>query len=93
MDKKDQEYLVEKIKSRYIEKEYTELDELKALDRKVKTPATVFAYVFGSLDYGRRDEPYYDGYRCDRRCVKCKPCWADSRNSGIDDGCCGLSYI
>ncbi len=49
MDKRNQEYLVEKIKSQYTEKEYTELDELKALDKKVKTPATLFAYVFGSL--------------------------------------------
>lgn len=49
MDKRDQEYLVEKIKSQYTEKEYTELDKLKALDKKVKTPAILFAHVFGSL--------------------------------------------
>ena len=30
-------------------KEVKELDELKALDAKVKRPANVFAYVFGSI--------------------------------------------
>lgn len=45
----DQEYLVQKIRSQYTEKQYTELDELKALDAKVKKPANVFAIVFGTL--------------------------------------------
>ena len=45
----DQEYLVQKIRSQYTEKQYTELDELKALDAKVKGPANTFAVVFGSL--------------------------------------------
>ncbi len=45
----DQEFLVQKIRSQYTEKQYTELDELKALDAKVKGPANVFAVVFGSL--------------------------------------------
>ena len=45
----DQEFLVQKIRSQYTEKQYTELDELKALDAKVKGPANVFAIVFGSL--------------------------------------------
>ena len=45
----DQEFLVQKIRSQYTEKQYTELDELKALDAKVKRPANVFAVVFGSL--------------------------------------------
>ena len=30
-----------------MEKEHTRLDELKALDKKVKCPANIFAYVFG----------------------------------------------
>lgn len=45
----DREFLVQKIRSQYTEKEQTDLDELKALDKKVKKPADVFAYVFGSV--------------------------------------------
>ena len=45
MNKNDQEFLVQKIRTQYTEKEHTNLDELKALDRKVKRPANVFAYV------------------------------------------------
>ena len=40
---------IEKIRASYMEKEVTKLDELKELDKKVKGPAKVFAYVFGSL--------------------------------------------
>ena len=40
---------VEKIRNQYTEREVTKLDELKALDRKVKRPAGVFAYVFGTI--------------------------------------------
>lgn len=49
MNKNDQEFLIEKIRTQYTEKEYTGLDELKALDIKVKRPANVFAYIFGSI--------------------------------------------
>ena len=49
MNRNDQEFLVQKIRSEYTEKEHTQLDELKALDAKVKRPANVFAYVFGSI--------------------------------------------
>ena len=45
----DQEFLVQKIRTQYTEKQHTELDELKALDAKVKKPVNVFAYVYGSL--------------------------------------------
>ena len=45
----DQEFLVQKIRTQYTEKQLTELDELKALDNKVKRPANVFAYTFGSI--------------------------------------------
>ena len=45
----DQEFLVQKIRSQYTEKQHTELDALKELDAKVKRPANVFAYVYGSL--------------------------------------------
>ena len=40
---------VEQIRDSYVEKEMTKFDELKALDKKVKLPAEIFAYVFGSL--------------------------------------------
>lgn len=49
MNKNDQEFLVQKIRTQYTEKESTELDALKALDSKVKKPANVFAYTFGSI--------------------------------------------
>lgn len=45
----EQEFLVQKIKSAYTEKQHTDLDELRRLDKKVKRPANVFAYTFGSL--------------------------------------------
>ena len=49
MSKNDQEFLVQKIRTQYTEKQHTELDELKALDAKVKKPANVFAYTYGAI--------------------------------------------
>ena len=49
MSSNDQEFLVQKIRTQYTEKQHTELDELKALDAKVKRPANVFAYIYGTL--------------------------------------------
>ena len=49
MNQNDQEFLVQKIRTQYTEKEHTALDELKALDKKVKRPANVFAYMFGTI--------------------------------------------
>ena len=49
MNRNDQEFLVQKIRSQYTEKESTELDALRELDAKVKRPANVFSYVFGSI--------------------------------------------
>lgn len=46
---KDKEFVVEKIRSAYTEQQHTELDDLKALDAKVKKPANVFGYVYGSI--------------------------------------------
>ena len=46
---KDQEFAVEKIRSQYIQQENTDLDALKALDARVKKPANVFGYVYGSI--------------------------------------------
>ena len=49
MNKNDQDFLVQKIRTQYTEKGHTGLDELKELDSKVKRPANVFAYIFGSF--------------------------------------------
>lgn len=49
MNRRDEEFMVQKIRTQYTEKEYTELDALKELDGKVKCPANVFGYVFGSI--------------------------------------------
>lgn len=49
LNKNEQDYLVQKIRTQYTEKQHTELDELKTLDKKVKRPANLFAYLFGSL--------------------------------------------
>ena len=45
---KDQEFIVQKIRSQYVEKQHTGLDELKALDAKVKRPANVCACTCGA---------------------------------------------
>ena len=49
MENNAQNFMVEKIRTQYIEKESTELDALRELDAKVKRPANVFGYVFGSI--------------------------------------------
>lgn len=49
MNRNDKEFMVQKIRTQYVEKENTQLDNLKKLDAKVKKPANVFAYVFGSI--------------------------------------------
>ena len=49
MNQNEKEFLVQKIRTQYTEKEHTQIDALKTLDRKVKKPANVFATVFGSI--------------------------------------------
>ena len=49
MNQNDQQFMAQKIRTQYMEKQSTELDALRALDRKVKRPANVFAYTFGSI--------------------------------------------
>ena len=49
MNKNDQQFMAQKIRAQYMEKGVSELDELRELDAKVKRPANVFAYVFGSI--------------------------------------------
>ena len=48
MNKNDQQFLAQKIRTQYIGKESTELDALRKLDAKVKRPANIFSYIFGS---------------------------------------------
>ena len=45
----DKSFIAQNIRAQYTAKQYTELDELRALDAKVKRPANVFAYTFGSI--------------------------------------------
>ncbi len=49
MNKNDKEFIAQEIRTRYMPKENTELDELRRLDGKVKRPANAFAYAFGSI--------------------------------------------
>ena len=49
MNRNDKDFLVQKIRTEYTEKKHTELDALRELDAKVKRPANVFAYTFGSI--------------------------------------------
>ena len=49
MNNNDQQFMAQKIRTQYMEKQSTELDALRALDAKVKRPANVFGYVFGSV--------------------------------------------
>jgi hypothetical protein len=45
----DMEFAAEKIRSQYVAQKHTELDVLKALDAKVKRPARVFGYAYGTV--------------------------------------------
>ena len=49
MNRNDKQFMAQKIRAQYVEKQSTALDELRALDNKVKRPANVFAYTFGSV--------------------------------------------
>ena len=49
MNRNDKDFIVQKIRTQYTEKQDSALDTIKALDRQVKRPAEVFAYIFGSV--------------------------------------------
>lgn len=49
MNRNEQEYLVQKIRTQYLEKEPTNLDALRELDSRVKRPANVFSVAFGCI--------------------------------------------
>ena len=40
---------IKQIRYKYIDKPTSEIDDLRALDAKVKRPANIFGYVFGSI--------------------------------------------
>ena len=48
MNRNDQQFVAQRIRTQYMEKQPSELDELRELDARVKRPANVFAYIFGS---------------------------------------------
>ena len=49
MNKNDQQFMAQKIRMRYMEKAPSELDALRKLDARIRRPANVFAYTFGSI--------------------------------------------
>ncbi|MGN0682037.1 MAG: hypothetical protein ACI4JY_00050, partial [Oscillospiraceae bacterium] len=51
MNRNDTEFMVQKIRTQYMEKDSAqkELDLLCELDAEVKRPANVFGYVFGGF--------------------------------------------
>ena len=49
MNRNDQQFIAQKIRTQYMEKQLSDLDELRALDAEVKRPANIFGYVFGSI--------------------------------------------
>ena len=49
MNKNDQQFMAQKIRTQYMEKTPSELDTLRKLDSKVKRPVSIFAYIYGSI--------------------------------------------
>lgn len=49
MNNNDTRFIAQKIRTQYMEDNVSELDALRALDKKVKRPANVFSYIFGSV--------------------------------------------
>ena len=49
MNRNDQQFIAQKIRTQYMEKQPSELDALRKLDERVKRPANAFAYTFGSI--------------------------------------------
>lgn len=49
MNRNDQQFVAQKIRTQYMPREDSQLDALRALDAKVKKPATVFGWTFGTI--------------------------------------------
>ncbi len=50
MNRNDQQFMAQRIRTQYMEKQSTELDTLRELDARVKRPANIFAYAFGIVN-------------------------------------------
>lgn len=46
---KEEAVLAEKLRAQYLPHEESKLEKLRKLNRKVKRPAEIFAYIFGSV--------------------------------------------
>lgn len=46
---KNEKFIAQKIHTEYSEKKSSDIDRLYELDKKVKLPANIFAYVFGII--------------------------------------------
>ncbi len=49
MNKSDQAFIAQRIRTQYMEEKTTELDKLRALDKEVKRPANILGYTLGSI--------------------------------------------
>ena len=49
MNQNNQQAQAQKIRDRYEDRKPSEMDTLRELDARVKRPAAVFAYIFGSI--------------------------------------------
>ena len=49
MNQNDRQFMAQKIRTQYMERTPSELDALRELDARVKRPANVIAYTFGSV--------------------------------------------
>lgn len=49
MDQQNNNILAEKIRDEYVAHEETKIERLRKLDKKVKRPAEIFAFIFGIL--------------------------------------------
>ena len=49
MNRNDQQFIAQKIRTQYMEQQPSEPEALHTLDAEIKRPANVFAYGFGSV--------------------------------------------
>ena len=49
MNRNDKEFMIRRIRTQYTAQTETSVDELRALDRRVRRPADIFGFVFGAV--------------------------------------------
>lgn len=49
MNRNDKEFIVSRIRESYTEKQSSDIERLRALDARVRRPADLFSYIFGSV--------------------------------------------